>query len=208
MTTTRFSSKSASSHVLDAYSELKSSLCSFSPKVFFSNSKILRRDHYEWYIVDHFPCVINLSFFSARWSSEGNGIVRRAQYSSLRLPHRERNTGISIDTVLLQSIISTQDSATALAEFVHAMLTKYLANPSHMHENDRAWLLTKHVGYGRDNISESTVVHWKRWNINIFRFLSWLLWFRRRLIFCCLSNRPSHKFRLSMLLIRYLLIDH
>lgn len=96
---------------------------------------------------------------SARRSSEGDGIVRRAQYSSLRLPHRERNTGISIGTVLPQPIISPQDSATALAEFVHAMLTKYLANPSHMHENDRAWLLTKHVSYGSDHTSGNTEVN-------------------------------------------------
>ncbi|KAF8373878.1 dsb-3 [Pristionchus pacificus] len=97
VTTTRFSSKSASSHVLDAYSELKSSLCSFSPK-----------------------------------PDEAVKAMELFAVHNTRLYVFLTERGIP-------------DSATALAEFVHAMLTKYLANPSHMHENDRAWLLTKHI---------------------------------------------------------------
>ncbi|GMT37130.1 hypothetical protein PFISCL1PPCAC_28427 [Pristionchus fissidentatus] len=97
VTTAPFSSKSASTHVLDAYAELKSSLCSFSNKP--------------------------------------DEAVKAMELFAVH------NTRLYV--FLTERAIP--DSATSLAEFVHAILTKYLANPSHMHDNDRAWLLAKHV---------------------------------------------------------------
>ncbi|GMR48377.1 hypothetical protein PMAYCL1PPCAC_18572 [Pristionchus mayeri] len=97
VTTAPFSSKAASTHVLDAYTELKGSLCSFSPKPD--------------------EAVSAMELFAVH------------------------NTRIYV--FLTERAIP--DSATALAEFVHAVLTKYLANPTQMHENNRAWLLAKHI---------------------------------------------------------------
>ncbi|GMS96035.1 hypothetical protein PENTCL1PPCAC_18210, partial [Pristionchus entomophagus] len=97
VTTTPFSSKSASTHVLDAYTELKSSLCSFSPKP--------------------------------------DELVRAMELFAVH------NTRL----YMFLTSRGIPDSATALAEFVHAVLTKFLSNPTQMQEIGRAWQLAKHI---------------------------------------------------------------